>query len=131
MARRERVCALPATGCREVPLKPALSQLTAVSFDQRSADGSQSAALAVVPMQCRLHPVRPRSREPHAIALSRSHTSFSGNPPIRSRQRPTPQRMSGASLEKINAPAITRDQHSSAVTTQPRRDLARSETRQQ
>lgn len=29
--------------------------------------------------------------------------------------------MSGASLEKINAPAITRDQHTSAVTTHPRR----------
>jgi hypothetical protein len=28
--------------------------------------------------------------------------------------------MSGAALEKINAPAVTRDQHDSAVTTQPR-----------
>ena len=36
------------------------------------------------------------------------------------RQRPAP-RMSGASLEKISAPASTRDQHNSQVTTQPRR----------
>src|SRR3954469_8669023 len=32
-----------------------------------------------------------------------------------------PQRMSGARLLKISVPAITRDQHSSLVTTQPRR----------
>ena len=55
-----------------------------------------------------------------AIAPSRSHTSFSGSAPILLRQRPRPQRMSGACLEKINAPASTRDQHNSKVTTQPR-----------
>src|SRR5205807_230201 len=38
-----------------------------------------------------------------------------------SRQRPRPHKISGASLEKIRLPAITRDQHTSAVTTQPRR----------
>ena len=56
-------------------------------------------------------------RPPPAIAASRSQTSFSGSAPIRDKQRPRPHRMSGASLEKISAPAITRDQHSSAVTT--------------
>jgi FtsP/CotA-like multicopper oxidase with cupredoxin domain len=61
------------------------------------------------------------ARPPGAIALSRSHTSFCGSAPILDKPRPTPHKMSGASLEKISAPAITRDQHSSAVTTQPRR----------
>ena len=55
-----------------------------------------------------------------AIAPSLSHTSFSGRAPILDRQWSTPHRMSGASLEKISAPAISRDQHSSAATTQPR-----------
>ncbi len=71
------------------------------------------------------HPARPpaarrtrrtrlrRAAARRAIAASRSHTSFSGSAPNRSRFRPRPQRMSGASLEKINAPAIARDQHSS------------------
>ena len=48
-----------------------------------------------------------------AIAASRSHTSFSGSAPSRHRLRAKPHRMSGASLEKISAPAITRDQHNS------------------
>ena len=55
-----------------------------------------------------------------AIAPSLSHTSFSGRAPILDREWSTPHRMSGASLEKISAPAISRDQHGSAVTTQPR-----------
>jgi hypothetical protein len=58
---------------------------------------------------------------PAWIAPSRSHTSFSGSAPSRRRQRRMPQAMSGHSLEKTSAPSTARDQHSSAVTTQPRR----------
>jgi hypothetical protein len=60
-------------------------------------------------------------RPPPAIAPSRSHTNFSASTPIRPKQRPRPQRMSGASLLKIKLPTITLDQHTSAVTTYPRR----------
>jgi transposase len=56
-----------------------------------------------------------------AIAASRSHTSFSGNAPSLTRFRARPNRISGASLLKTSAPAIARDQHTSHVTTQPRR----------
>ncbi len=60
-------------------------------------------------------------RPPAAIADSRSQTSFSGSAPRRRRLRAKPQRMSGASLLKISVPASARDQHTSQVTTQPRR----------
>ena len=54
---------------------------------------------------------RPRDPTPASPAARRSAQDTGARP----------HRMSGASLEKISVPAITRDQHSSAVTTQPRR----------
>jgi hypothetical protein len=58
------------------------------------------------------------ARPPAAIAAPRSHTSFSGSAPNRVRLRANPHRTSGASFENTNVPAITRDQHTSQVTTQ-------------
>ena len=58
-------------------------------------------------------------RATRAITPSRSHARFSGSAPIPETQRPTPQ-MSSAYLENINAPATSRDQHSSPVTAHRR-----------
>ena len=44
-----------------------------------------------------------------AIAASRSQTTVSGRAPSFARQRPMPQRMSGACLAKISAPAPARE----------------------
>ena len=64
----------------------------------------------------------PRSGgRPRRSLDSRSQTNFSGNAPSRPRFRASPSRMSGASLLKTSVPAIARDQHTSQVTTQPRR----------
>ncbi len=49
-------------------------------------------------------------------------------PPTGVRLRARPHRMSGASLLKISVPAIARDQHTSQVTTQPRRRAAHDPT---
>ncbi len=46
---------------------------------------------------------------PRWIAPSRSQTTFSGSAPSSARQRLMPQRMSGACLEKISAPAPARE----------------------
>jgi LmbE family N-acetylglucosaminyl deacetylase len=55
-----------------------------------------------------------------AIAASRSQTAVSGSAASFARQRPMPQRMSGACLAKINAPAPAREKPRALVTTQPR-----------
>ncbi len=59
-----------------------------------------------------------------AIAASRSQTAVSGSAPSFARQRPMPQRMSGACLAKISAPAPAREKPRALVTTQPLRGLA-------